>query len=102
MKTKIVKFFNMLLGLYLIYSGSKLITSVQKVQPQHSFLFMSLAVIFIIFGVISAGYSIYYLYRQLRKEYGSEPDTDNEDYERFDMDDIRIIDGTVDRDSEQE
>ena len=102
MKSKISKIINMLIGLYLIYSGSRLIISIQEGQPQHSFLFMALAVIFIIFGVISAGYSIYYLYRQFRKEYGSDPDADEEDYQRFDMDDIRIIDGTVDRDSEQE
>ena len=102
MKTKISKVINMLIGFYLIYSGSRLIISIQEVEPQHGLLFMALSVIFILFGVISAGYSIFYLYRQFRKEYGTDPETGDEHIEEFNMDDIRIIDGTVNRDSEQE
>ena len=102
MKTKISKIINMLIGFYLIYSGSRLIISIQEVKPQHSLLFMALSAIFILFGVISAGYSIFALYRQLRKEYGTESGRENEHIEEFNMDDIRIIDGTVNKDSEQE
>lgn len=101
MKSKISKVLNLIIGLYLIFSGAQLIRSVQANEPQHRYLFIAMAVVFIIFGVISAAYSVFYLYKQVKREYRSTNELDS-DYQKIEMDDIRIIDRTTDKDSEQE